>query len=218
MNSVATPVQRGSIFFFHGPMCGEKGLEAMRQTARAQHSAAPNQKPIWLKPERDTHSKRVRSRLGLSFPAETLPISVEATCAQLRTIFERPSIVGIDEVQFLYVPNDGEAVDAEQVRLIHNTLIDGMRAGSRIFLAGLDADFRGEPFPLCAALLLDPRIRRKQMTAICAVCHRDEATLTQRLYKGMPAPRSMPTVVVKNKRSSVIKYEPRCPACHVIPD
>lgn len=217
MNAPHLLTRRGSIHFFHGPMFGEKGGEMIRQTVRAQHAAHPKRKPIWLKPELDTHSKRVKSRVGMSRRAETLPRDPIASCARLREIFRTPSIVGIDEVQFLYLPPEGLAVDETHVRLIHDTLLGGMRSGSQIFLAGLDADFRGEPFPLSRSLLLDPRIRREQMTAICAVCCGD-ATMTQRLYAGKPAPRNMPTVVVKDEKRSLTRYEPRCPSCHQIPD
>ena len=216
-DEVRTLARRGAIYFFHGPMYGEQGLEMVRQSKRAEHASRPKITPRWFKPAMDTFSKNVESRVGISYPAETLPSSVDAICARLMEAFAEPSIIGIDEVQFLCLPSEGQAINEQDVDRLHRTLVSGMRLGSQIFLAGLDTDFRGEPFPLSRVLLLDPRIRRKQMTAKCAVCCND-ATMTQRLVDGAPAPRHTPTVVVKDQTLSTTNYEPRCAICHEIPD
>lgn len=217
MNTSFTITRRGCIYFFYGPMFGEKGLEAIRRALHAAHGRKPFLEPIWLKPEVDTHADCVKSRIGVSYPAQSLSRDVRLACAQLLNIFETPSVVCIDEAQFLCSPEEGELVDEALVNLMLDTLIHGMLSGSQIFIAGLDSNYRRETFPLSRALLLDPRIKRQQMFAICAVCT-EEATLTQRLLNGKPAPRNMPTIVVKDEIDSLVSYEPRCAMCHEIPD
>jgi thymidine kinase len=104
-------------------------------------------------------------------------------------------VVGIDEVQFF----EGSIVDAAL------TLADG---GVRVIAAGLDQDFRREPFGPMPELLARAEFADK----LQAVCHRcgGPATTTQRLVDGKPAPYSGETIVVGARDS----YEARCRDCH----
>ena len=106
-------------------------------------------------------------------------------------------VVAIDEVQFF----DEDVVD------ICEYLADN---GLRVMVAGLDKDFRGEPFGVLPDLLTRAEFVTK-LTAVCAKCGAP-ATRTQRIINGKPASFNDPVVLVGAKEA----YEPRCRHCHEI--
>lgn len=106
-------------------------------------------------------------------------------------------VVAIDEVQFF----DEDVVD------ICEYLAD---SGLRVMVAGLDKDFRGEPFGVLPDLLTCAEFVTK-LTAVCAKCGAP-ATRTQRIINGKPASFNDPIVLVGAKEA----YEPRCRHCHEI--
>lgn len=106
-------------------------------------------------------------------------------------------VVAIDEVQFF----DEDVVD------ICEYLAD---SGLRVMVAGLDKDFRGEPFGVLPDLLTRAEFVTK-LTAVCAKCGAP-ATRTQRIINGNPASFNDPIVLVGAKEA----YEPRCRHCHEI--
>lgn len=106
-------------------------------------------------------------------------------------------VVAIDEVQFF----DEVVVD------ICEYLAD---SGLRVMVAGLDKDFRGEPFGVLPDLLTRAEFVTK-LTAVCAKCGAP-ATRTQRIINGKPASFNDPIVLVGAKEA----YEPRCRHCHEI--
>lgn len=106
-------------------------------------------------------------------------------------------VVAIDEVQFF----DEDVVD------ICEYLAD---SGLRVMVAGLDKDFRGEPFGVLPDLLTRAEFVTK-LTAVCAKCGAP-ATRTQRIINGKPASFNDPIVLVDAKEA----YEPRCRHCHEI--
>lgn len=106
-------------------------------------------------------------------------------------------VVAIDEVQFF----DEDIVD------ICEYLAD---SGLRVMVAGLDKDFRGEPFGVLPDLLTRAEFVTK-LTAVCAKCGAP-ATRTQRIINGKPASFNDPIVLVGAKEA----YEPRCRHCHEI--
>ena len=108
-------------------------------------------------------------------------------------------VVAIDEVQFF----DEDVVD------ICEYLAD---SGLRVMVAGLDKDFRGEPFGVLPDLLTRAEFVTK-LTAVCAKCGAP-ATRTQRIINGKPASFNDPIVLVGAKEA----YEPRCRHCHEIVD
>ena len=106
-------------------------------------------------------------------------------------------VVAIDEVQFF----DEDVVD------ICEYLAD---SGLRVMVAGLDKDFRGEPFGVLPDLLTRAEFVTK-LTAVCAKCGAP-ATRTLRIINGKPASFNDPIVLVGAKEA----YEPRCRHCHEI--
>ena len=107
-------------------------------------------------------------------------------------------VVAIDEAQFL---------DRGIVRLV-TALAE---RGRRVILAGLDTDFRGEPFGPMAELMAVAEVVDK-LHAICVLCG-SPASRNQRLINGVPASYSSPTIMV----GAADSYEARCRACHVVP-
>jgi thymidine kinase len=106
-------------------------------------------------------------------------------------------VIAIDEVQFL----DAGIVDV---------VTDLASRGRRVILAGIDTDFRGEPFGPMGALMCVAEVVDK-LHAICVLCG-SPASRTQRLIDGKPAAYDSPTVMVGGAEA----YEARCRACHAI--
>jgi thymidine kinase len=106
-------------------------------------------------------------------------------------------VIAIDEAQF---PDDGIVQVATSLA----------ERGRRVILAGLDTDFRGEPFGPMPQLLAIAEMVDK-LNAICVLCGAP-ATRTQRLIDGAPAAWDSPTIMVGGHES----YEARCRACHVV--
>ncbi len=112
---------------------------------------------------------------------------------------ELPYAIAIDEIQFF--GND-------MINAIENLADKGVR----IIVAGLDRDFRGEPFGIMPELLSKAEYVTK-LFAICQVCGAP-ATRTQRLIDGRPASYNDPVIMVGAKE----QYEARCRHCHVVLD
>src|SRR5690606_27678655 len=130
-----------------------------------------------------------------SHAGRTLDALAVADIAQLEAaIQDETRVVAIDEAQFF---------DETLVELV-GRLAD---VGKRVILAGLDLDFRGEPFGPMPGLLARAEVVEK-LTAICR-CGM-AATRTQRLIHGAPAHFDDPIVLVGAAES----YEPRCRECH----
>jgi thymidine kinase len=106
-------------------------------------------------------------------------------------------VIAIDEAQFF-----------EDLAEICEKLVS---KGIRVIAVGLNQDFRGEPFEAMAELM--PRADRvRLLTAICMTCGAD-ATRTQRLIDGEPAPYESPRIEIGGQE----KYQARCRHCHDVP-
>jgi thymidine kinase len=136
----------------------------------------------------------VRSHDGDSFVARPVRTSAEI----LSLVSPETTVVGIDEVQFF---------DAGIVDVVRELVA----SGRRVICAGLDLDFRGEPFgPVPTLLALAERVDK--LEAICVVCG-EPATRTQRIVNGVPAFYDEPIIVIGAKEA----YEARCRTCHEVP-
>lgn len=108
-----------------------------------------------------------------------------------------PYAIVIDEVQFL---------DEEIVKVCEYYASRGVR----VICAGLDTDFRGEPFGVMPTILAIAE-KVTKLDAICQVCG-GIATRTQRIINGEPAYYDDPIIMVGAKE----QYEARCRHCHVV--
>ena len=136
----------------------------------------------------------VRSHDGGSFVARPV-----RTAREIPELLEpETSVVAVDEVQFF----DPGIVD------VARSLV---ASGKRVICAGLDLDFRGEPFgPVPALLALAERVDK--LEAICVVCG-EPGTRTQRIVNGTPADYDDPIIVIGAQEA----YEARCRLCHDVP-
>ncbi|MGL4980669.1 MAG: thymidine kinase [Cetobacterium sp.] len=117
-----------------------------------------------------------------------------------RTVKEKHpdvEVIGIDEVQFF-----GPDV-VEFCEVMANE-------GKRVIVAGLDQDFRGEPFKPMDELLAKAEFVDK-FNAICMVCG-SPASKTQRLVNGEPAFYDDPIIMVGASEA----YEARCRKHHIV--
>lgn len=110
---------------------------------------------------------------------------------------------------------DTQVIAVDEAQFFDWTIADVANAlaarGVRVILAGLDTDFRGEPFgpmPLLMAQAEDV----EKLNAICVVCGRP-ASRTQRLVNGEPAYYDDPVVAVGASEM----YEARCRQHHNVP-
>jgi thymidine kinase len=142
-------------------------------------------------------SSQVASHVGTRQQAQSVA-SIDEVLAAVQQ--ESVQVVAIDELHFLE--------DAtEQVLAGCQRLAD---QGIRVIVAGLDQDYRAQPFPSMAALMAVAEHVDK-LYAICACCGA-YATRSQRLINGKAAPADAPTLVV----GGLDMYEARCRACHVL--
>ena len=175
-----------------GPMFSGKSEELIRRVTRA---FIARQEVQVFKPALDTRYDAVSVA---SHNGRTLEAVAVRDAEEMRERLEpQTQVVAIDEGQFL-----GD----ELVSLA----LDLADEGKRVMIAGLDLDFRGEPFGVMPQLLARAESVMK-LTAICKCTH--AATRTQRLIGGHPAHYGDPVILVGAAES----YEPRCRACHRVP-
>ena len=176
-----------------GSMFSGKSEELIRRVKRAIIARRAVQV---FKPAIDNRfgNALVRSHDGDSFVARPVRVSVDIS----RSVEPETSVVGIDEVQFF----DSDIVD------VVRSLVAG---GRRVICAGLDLDFRGEPFG-AVPILLALAERVDKLEAICVVCG-EAATRTQRIVNGVPAFFDDPIIVIGAQEA----YEARCRGCHEVP-
>ena len=187
------PHIHGSIEVVCGSMFSGKTDELIRRLVRA---TIAKQKVQVFKPTIDIRYavEKVTSHAGSQYDA--IPV---ASAAEIHAKLDsETTVVGIDEAQFF---------DAE----IANVAQELAARGVRVIVAGLDMDFRGEPFgPM--PLILAKAEHVDKLHAICMVCG-DEASRTQRLVNGKPAKYDEPVVIVGASEL----YEARCRAHHEVP-
>lgn len=107
-----------------------------------------------------------------------------------------------------------DAVIIEEVQFLNPEIVDVCEAlansKKRVIVAGLDTDFKGEPFPIMASLMAKAEFVSK-LAAVCCKCGAP-ATRTQRLINGFPASINDPIILVGASEC----YEARCRFCHEI--
>ncbi len=181
----------GWIEIISGPMYCGKSEELIRRIRRVK-IAKQNVgvfKPIidnrYSKSDVVSHSGDSIQAIPVDHPEDILKRSLEN------------DVVAIDEVQFF---------SKEIIQVVE----DLANQGKRVILAGLDRDFRGEPFGSMPELLARAEYVDK-LHAICVICG-NPATRTQRLIDGKAASYDGPIVMVG--ASEV--YEARCRKCHKV--
>lgn len=183
----------GSVEVITGSMFCGKTEELIRRLRRA---AIARQKVQAFKPTIDVRYtlEKVTSHSGFEYQA----MPVASSTAIIEYLDAETTVVAIDEAQFF---------DPGIVQVVQ----DLANRGLRVIVAGLDTDFRGEPFGGMPELMAKAEIVDK-LHAICMVCG-EEACRTQRLVNGKPANYHDPVVIVGASEL----YEARCRLHHEVP-
>lgn len=186
--------QSGWLEVICGSMFSGKSEELIRRVRRAQFA---KQEVKVFKPAIDNRysEEAVVSHNGTSV------IAIPVSCASdiRKHITTHTDVVAIDEVQFF---------DEHVVHVVQQLADEGYR----VIVAGLDQDFRGEPFgPVPTLMSIAESVTKLQ--AVCTVCG-SPASRTQRLINGRPASYYDPVILIGASES----YEPRCRHHHEVPD
>lgn len=176
-----------------GSMFSGKTEELIRRLVRA---TIAKQKVQVFKPAIDIRYavEKVTSHTGSDFDA----IPVEKATDIRERLDDETTVVAVDEAQFF----DPEIVEVAQ---------ELAARGIRVIVAGLDLDFRGEPFGPIPVLMAKAE-KVDKLHAICMSCG-NEASRTQRLVNGKPAGYDDPVVIVGASEL----YEARCREHHDVP-
>ena len=176
-----------------GSMFSGKSEELLR---RIKRGVIAKQKVLLFKPSIDNRydENRVSTHNGNSYDS----ISIEKSSDILNFVKDKNyDIIGIDEIQFF---------DNDIVKIINKLADDGIR----VIVAGLDMDFKAEPFhPMPEIMAISEMVTK--LHAVCNKCGK-EASRSQRLINGKPAKYDDPIVVIGASES----YEARCRHCHEI--
>lgn len=184
--------KKGWIEVITGPMFAGKTEELLRRVRRMDY-AKKNYivfKPIidnrYSNDEVVSHNKKKTGAINIQHGSEIK-----------RHIKPTTQAVVIDEVQFF---------DESLIKYVQELADKGLR----VICAGLDTDFKAEPFEMTAKLMAVAEDVTK-LTAICCKCG-DAATRTQRIIDGVPAFYDDPVILVGANDS----YEARCRTCHEV--
>lgn len=187
---------KGRLEVITGSMFSGKTEELMYRLRRAEYA---KKKVITIKHEIDNRKSYscIVSHNGVSREAFPVGSCEDGVKTLIKLIDPEVDVIGIDEIQFF----PDQTVPVIQLLVEH---------GKRVILAGLDMDFRGEPFGIVPTLmaLADEVVKSR---AICVLCG-DEANFTQRLINGDPARYDDATILVGGCEC----YEARCRGCYVI--
>ncbi len=183
----------GHIEVICGSMFSGKSEELIRRIRRAEIA----------KQRIQVFSHNLDTRYGESKVASHNGSNLGATpvknAAQIIERFDpQTTVVAIDEAQFF----------DEELLQVASELAN---RGVRVIAAGLDVDFRAEPFgPM--PLLMAQAEQVEKLSAICVICG-EQASRTQRLINGKPAKYDDPIILVGANEV----YEARCRLHHEVP-
>lgn len=166
-----------------GSMFSGKTEELIRRMRRARIA---HQKAAIFKPTIDVRYSRDEV---VSHDANSIPSTPIQSARELLHIHEEINVIGIDEAQFF---------DDELPKVCEQLALKGIR----VIVAGLDMDFRGQPFgPMPALLAMAEYITK--VHAICNHC----GNLATHSYRLSPDEQ---TVLLGEKQ----EYEARCRVCY----
>jgi len=186
--------RRGSLTVICGGMFAGKSEELIRLIRRSLYA---KKKVQVFKHAYDTRysETEIATHEGVKLNA----IAVRSSADLEKLLIPDTEVVAIEEAQFfdMLLPD------------LCNRLAD---KGKTVLVAGLDQDFRREPFgPMPKLLALADEVVK--LRAICVRCG-NTASHTQRLVDGRPASYHDPIVLIGASE----RYEARCRHCHELPD
>lgn len=182
----------GRLEVITGCMFSGKSEELIRRLRRARIAQLSIQV---FKPAIDNRFSIVEVVSHNGGKIEAIPVSCSREI--LEKLKKDVKVIGIDEGQFF---------DTEVIKIIR----DLIKQNKIVIVAGLDMDFRGEPFgPMPELMAMADEVLK--LHAICVICG-DDATMTQRIINGKPAHYSDPTILIGAEE----KYEARCRQHHEV--
>lgn len=189
----------GRLEVFCGPMYSGKTQTLMSRLDPLKHM---NVEFLFIRPNCDVRKER-------TYDFKSIHVSEKQPKEILEIVKEQHELIAIDEVQFF---------DNSLIEVVDNLL----RKGKNVIAAGLELDFRGEPFGCMPYLLTRANEIIKLKSAICRyrlneegnIC-RQIATRTQRLINGEPARYDEPIISVEGDKQNET-YEPRCLEHHFV--
>jgi thymidine kinase len=181
----AAPHGQGWIEVVCGSMFSGKTEELLRRVKRARLA---RQRVLLFKPRIDNRYDAVKVVSHEGVNADAIPVSTAAEL--IERIVPDTAVVGIDEAQFFDAPIVGAAESLAG-------------RGMRVIAAGLDLDWRGQPFGPMPHLMAVAEYVTK-LHAVCARC-------------GGPGTRSQRLVAAEGQLfvGGSAEYESRCRACFV---
>ena len=186
---------KGSLTVITGPMFSNKSGELIRLAT--VHRIAGRKVGLFKHSLDDRYEglERISTHGGQSAEAE--PVGSSATIGLVASSYD---VIAVDEAQFF---DDGLAT-------VCASLVED---GLTVFVAGLDRNFKGEPFgPMAELMALADDVMK--LRAVCMRCRSLEGSMTQRLIDGKPASRNSPVILI----GAAETYEARCRNCHELPD
>lgn len=204
----------GSVEVICGSMFSGKTEELMRRVRRAQFG---RQKIQVFKPVIDQRYSKDHVQSHDANRIQSTPVTHSSEL--LEKLVDHTRVVGIDEAQFF---DDGIVAVVQKLAT----------RGLRVICAGLDMDFRGEPFgPMPRLLCIAESVTK--LSAVCVVCG-GAASRSQRLIPFVPVSAPLPGPITgkeaqfslthpdepgqKNQDTVVVGgkelYEARCRFCH----
>ncbi|MFT4261090.1 MAG: thymidine kinase [Candidatus Woesearchaeota archaeon] len=184
----------GILEMFTGPMKSGKSLELIQRVERLKYMTGID--IAFFKPKIDTRDKNLVSR----FSDNGYDCVFVSSSRDILDNLDDEKVVVIDEAQFF----DEDLFDVVKYLLSEEY---------NVIVAGLDLDFRGEPFgPVPSLLALANEV--KKLSGICDFkeCN-NPAYFTQRLINGDPARYDSPTILIGDSDH----YETRCRKHHFVP-
>lgn len=185
-------IHKGRLEIICGSMFSGKSEELIRCLRRAEFA---KQKVMAFKHSLDNRKtiKHVISHNNTKMEA----IAIRNPKDILDYVGAEIDVIGIDEVQFFDLT-------------IINVILKLIDNGKKLFVAGLDLDFRGIPFgPMPTLMALSDKILKLQ--AICVNCGSD-AHFSQRIVNGEPAKFNDPVILPGAEEC----YQARCRSCFKI--
>jgi thymidine kinase len=185
--------QHGRLEVICGPMFSGKSEELIRRLRRAK---VARKKVVAFRHRVDSRTaiEYVDSHDGSKIDAHAID---DARLLLELANHENIEVIGIDEIHFF-----PRTIIAALCELINN--------GKRVIVAGLDLNFRGEPFdPMPILLAIADEVTK--LRAVCLLCGQD-AHYTQRLVNGKPAQYQDPLIMIGTHEA----YQARCRNCYII--
>ena len=184
-----------------GTMYSGKSKSLLLRGERASHYG--KKEVYYFRPAVDTRDDKSVSRASL--PKENCIFLDDGKDVLVHLHGKDDAVVLIDEVQFF----DSSIVDAIQILKLR---------GFNIIVAGLDKDFRGQPFGVTALLMALCDTATEKLYPVCS--HEDciaDGLYPQRIREGKPESAHSSTIVIEGDVLSV-EYKPVCKEHHVVPD